>query len=293
MTVPKQNGFTLLEVAIVMIIIGLVMGGGLAVMRTMTDRKFRNEAVDYLNSAKKAVLTFSEINGRLPWADSDNPPDGNENAGDTVGALPYNTIGVAPSDPYGRPVAYEINAGLVTDISPITNRVFSCNTLQTPLTNRPRILDADAGAGSAVSVAAVMISAGPMDGDNDGDVFDATTDGNNRSGTPNYLRNPPLEGAFDDLTVYITGNELFGGMCETLILTVNDARVISPPPTFYVYDIIRNVDLGNATGLFSQTVISGTQIEVRTQPNGSGATLVTEPPTPFALAGQDRTFKIP
>ncbi len=289
MSLRHNNGFTLIEIAIVMVIIGLVMGGGLAIMRTLTERKFRNASVDYLNKARETVITFARINGRLPWADSNSPRDGIEDAGVTVGTLPFATLGIPPADAYKRAVAYEINPGLTTATNPITNMVTSCNALQAGLTGRPRIIDADAGpGGSAVSVAAVLISAGPMDADGDGSVFDTITGasgGNNRTGNPNYIRSPPVA-TFDDLVVYIGENELYGGMCENLILTVIDT---TGSTTFYVRDLTRGVDLSGA-GPFQ--IISGTRIGIFSAPNGVGP-IATTPVTPVTIAGQDRTITIP
>ncbi len=292
MTLQRQNGFTLVEIAIVMVIIGLVMGGGMAIMRTLSDRKFRNESIDHLNMAKKTVITFAQINGRLPFADTN--ADGDENASQTIGDLPFITLGIPPSDPYGRPIAYEINATLITDINNITNMVASCNALMTGLSGSPQIRDAEAGAGSAFPVAAVLVSSGPMDADSDGDVFDdiaGASGGDNTDGTPNYIRNPPLDTTFDDLVVYISGNELFGDMCENVVLTANDT---SGAAVFYVRDLTRGTDLGSANppANFSDSVISGTQIEIRSGANGGGAALNTIPPTPFTIAGQDRTIVI-
>ena len=287
MAFQREKGFTLIEVAIVMVIIGLVMGGGLAIMRTLTERKFRNESIDYLNKAKEAVITFTQINGRLPWADTDSPEDGTENTNATNGTLPYITIGVSPSDAYNRQVAYEINSSLITDINNITNMVTSCNALMTGLSGRPQIIDADAGGSVPVSVAGVIVSSGPMDADSDGDVFDAIGGGDNTTGTP-YIRNPPIDGVFDDLAVYITVNELFGEMCETVVLSVIDSRP-SPPP-FTVRDITRvpAVALVPVAGVY--TIISGSQIEIIE----SGVTLTpTTPQTPISIAGQDYTIKIP
>jgi len=288
-TLQREKGFTLIEVAIVMVIIGLVMGGSVAIMRTLTDRKFRNESIDYLNSAKKAVITFAQINGRFPFADTD--ADGNEDANQTRGDLPYLTIGMAPSDPYKRAIAYEINANLITDINNIANMVTSCNALMTGLSGRPQVLDADAGGSSAFPVAAVIVSAGPMNADGAGNLrcFDAIAGlGNNTSGTPNYIRNPPNP-TFDDLVVYITENELFGGMCETVVLGVNDGGVTG---TFYIRDRTRGSDLGTAAGTYS--IISGAEIGIYNGANGSGGIVAgTTPPTPINIAGQDATISVP
>ncbi|HWR90943.1 MAG TPA: type II secretion system protein, partial [Desulfobacterales bacterium] len=43
-----QRGFTLIEIAVVMVIIGLLAGGGVSLMRMLTERKARNDALAYL-----------------------------------------------------------------------------------------------------------------------------------------------------------------------------------------------------------------------------------------------------
>ena len=82
------------------------------------------------------------------------------------------------------------------------------------------MVDAD-GASTSFSIAAIIISAGPMDADSDGNVFDAITSGpyqgDNTDGNPNYIRHPPTD-TFDDLVSYIGGNELYGEICEYLDL---------------------------------------------------------------------------
>jgi len=203
----NKHGFTLIEIAIVMVIIGLLAGGGVSIMGMLTQRKARNETIDYLKETKEALLTYVTINGKLPWADTDG--DGNQNNNATSGTLPYLDLMVRPSDPYKRVLRYGINSNLGTD-KPTT-----CSALKIGLSSGPRVVDGD-GAATSFYIAAILISSGPMDLDSDGDVFDAITSGSyqgdNTDGTPNYIRHTPID-TFDDLVVYIGGNELYGNLC--------------------------------------------------------------------------------
>lgn len=285
-SIQQQAGFTLLEIAIVMVIIGLLTGGGVSLMKILTERKARNETMEYLHQARSALANFASNQGRLPWADSD--ADGLENSGNTNGSFPYLTLQMAPTDAYTRVLHYELNANLAN------NRSATCAALRSGLTVRPLVMDGD-GAGTAFNVAVVLVSGGPLNADNNGNFFDAynsgTHQGNNNSGTPNYLRHVPVQ-TFDDLTAYIGGNELFGQVCEYLNLAVNNAS----GGTVYVYDLNRGSDLGSLTngnsGLYA--IISGTRIEMRTAAGGGG-TIVSPstPPTPIILAGQGATINIP
>lgn len=282
----NRAGFTLIEIAIVMVIIGLLAGGGVSIMGMLTKRKARNESIDYLKQAKQAVVSYASIHGKLPWADTDGDGIGNNNA--TSGTLPYLDLEVRPTDPYRRALRYELNNNLGTD------RPTSCNTLKTGFSSGPRVIDAD-GTATPFYVAAILVSSGPMDLDSDGDVFDAITSGphqgDNTDGAPNYLRHPP-NNTFDDLVVYIGGNELYGNLCEYLSLAVNNNT--SPSINVYVHNQTQGTDLGSISsgGSALYEIISGTRIEIRRSSGGGGTIVTSTPPTPITLAGNGCTILV-
>jgi prepilin-type N-terminal cleavage/methylation domain-containing protein len=282
----NKHGFTLIEIAIVMVIIGLLAGGGVSIMGMLTQRKARNETIDYLKETKEALISYANINGKLPWADTDG--DGNQNNNATSGTLPYLDLQVRPSDPYKRVLRYGINSNLGTD------RPTTCNALKAGLSSGPRVVDGD-GAATSLYIAAILISSGPMDLDSDGNVFDAITSGShqgdNTDGTPNYIRHTPID-TFDDLVVYIGGNELYGNLCEYLTLAVNNG---TGEPTAYVRDTNQGIDLGSIGGGGSALyeIISGTRIEIWSSAGGGGGIIPSDPPTPISLAGNGFTITIP
>lgn len=267
-----------------MVIIGLLAGGGVSLMRMLTERKARNEALAYLKETHTALLGFAERTGRLPYADSDG--DGVENNGVYSGALPYRSLQVAPTDPYKRPLRYALNPNLGA------NRASACSALRAGLTGAPQIVDAD-GTPAAFSIAALLVSAGPMDADGDGNVFDdlavGTHQGDNTDGTPNYLRHPPVAG-FDDLLAYLGGNELYACLCEYLSLAVNNHS----GSLVYVYDANQGSDLGSLAAGSSNvySVLSGSRLELRSG-SGGGTPVASNPPTPIALAGRGVTITLP
>ena len=282
----NKHGFTLIEIAIVMVIIGLLAGGGVSIMGMLTQRKARNETIDYLKETKEALISYANINGKLPWADTDG--DGNQNNNATSGTLPYLDLEVRPSDPYKRVLRYGINSNLGTD------RPTTCNALKAGFSSGPRVVDGD-GAATSFYIAAILISSGPMDLDSDGDVFDAITSGShqgdNTDGTPNYIRHPPID-TFDDLVFYIGGNELYGNLCEYLTLAVNNG---TGEPTAYVRDTNQGIDLGSIGGGNSALyeIISGARIEIWSSAGGGGSIILSDPPTPIYLAGNGFTITIP
>jgi type II secretory pathway pseudopilin PulG len=268
-----------------MVIIGLLAGGGVSLMRMLTERKARNDALAYLKETHSALSGYAERTGRLPYADSDG--DGVENNGITAGTLPYRTLQVAPTDPYKRPLRYAFNPNLGT------NRASSCSALRTGLAGAPQVVDAD-GAPPTFPIAAILISAGPMDADGDGNMFDdlaaGTHQGDNTDGTPNYLRHPPVAG-FDDLAVYLGGNELYSGICEYLSLAVNNQTL----SVVYVHDESQGSDLGSLAANSSSvyTVLSGSRLTLCSSSGGCATSVSSNPPTPIALAGRGVTITLP
>lgn len=61
----NQNGFTLVEISIVMIIIGLLIGGTFGGMKLIENMQV-NKTVQDLKSIESATLTFRDTYGRLP-----------------------------------------------------------------------------------------------------------------------------------------------------------------------------------------------------------------------------------
>ncbi len=281
----NQRGFTLLEIAVVMVIIGLLAGSGVSLMRVLTERKARNEALSYLKDTHTSLIVFAERTGRLPYADSDG--DGLENNGTASGTLPYRTLLTAPTDAYKRPLRYAINPNLGV------NRTSACSALRTGLAGTPLVVDAD-GAAASFPIAAVLVSAGPMDADGDGNVFDdlaaGTHQGDNTDGTPNYLRHPPVAG-FDDLVDYLGGNELYSSLCEYLSLAVNNHS----GSVVYVHDVNQGSDLGSLAGGNSAvyTVLSGSLLVLCSSSGGCATPIASNPPTPIALAGRGLTITLP
>ena len=278
-------GFTLIEMAIVMVIIGILAGGGVSMIGILTKRKARIETIDYLKQAQAALISFADINGRLPWADTNG--DGTENTGAASGNLPYQSLRLSPTDPYKRTLRYEINANLGSNLST------SCTALKSGLSGGPEVVDAD-GAAGAFPIAAILVSAGTQDADSDGNVFDditaGTFQGDNRDGNPNYIRHPSVD-IFDDLVFYLGENELYGKICEFLALAVNNTS----GSTVYLYNATQGADFGALNNGTSNVyeIMSSTQVQIRSASGGGGSIVASTPPNPIALSGQGFTINVP
>jgi prepilin-type N-terminal cleavage/methylation domain-containing protein len=283
--VLSDKGFTLIEIAIVMVIIGLLAGGGVSLMGMLSERKIRNESADYLDEAKFALISYAKIHGRLPWADSDN--DGDEDSGTTARTLPYLTLGLKPKDANSRVIGYALNSNLGT------GRSNSCSALRSGLAGFPLVVDAD-GSATAFPVAAVLIGAGPKDADDDNNVFDDVTAGthrgDNRYGAPNFIRHPP-DNTFDDLVVYISGYSLYGEICGDPVLSVNNGSAAN----IFVYNITQSSDIGLVApgSAVSFRIISGEQFSIRSAASGGGAIVASNPNTPITIAGEGTLISVP
>jgi hypothetical protein len=96
---------------------------------------------------------------------------------------------------------------------------------------------------------------------------------------------------FDDLVIYISGNELYGHLCEYISIAVNN----NSASQIYVYEVNQSSDIANVNSGDAAVVsaISGSRVEIRSAANGAGAIVSTTPPTPISLAGRGVTLTVP
>ena len=66
MKIRLQNGFTLVEMAIVLALIGLILGTGLTLLSAQQDQRRIEDTRDKLDEAREALIGFAIANGRLP-----------------------------------------------------------------------------------------------------------------------------------------------------------------------------------------------------------------------------------
>lgn len=107
-----QNGFTLVEMAIVLTIVAVLMAGLLPTISSQIEQQRRNDTRKQIAEIQQALLGFAIMNGRLPCpmpatiTDPTNPNYGLEAAScisspTAEGFLPWKTLGVSETDAWG------------------------------------------------------------------------------------------------------------------------------------------------------------------------------------------------
>ncbi len=107
----KQKGFSLIEIAIVLVILGLVLGGVLAPLSTQYENSRRNETINILDKALEASYGYAIVNGQFPCPDTSGDGLQNRvgaNCVSPTGGLPWVTLGVGQNDAWGQPFGYQV-----------------------------------------------------------------------------------------------------------------------------------------------------------------------------------------
>lgn len=120
----RQQGFSLVEMAIVLVILGLLIGGGFSTLGPYLDNAKQSHTMGSLVNTKKALLNYVKVNYYMPCPDTNN--DGNEDrvsglaCTSSVGTIPFNSLGLGAgiaSDEFGNVFAYGVDTGVTTAAS--------------------------------------------------------------------------------------------------------------------------------------------------------------------------------
>jgi prepilin-type N-terminal cleavage/methylation domain-containing protein len=115
----SPRGFTLIELAVVLAVIGLMLGGALIPLGTIMENSRRTDAKAQLADLVEALYGFAQVQGRLPCpADpaiaSGTTGAGQEDCSRAAGVIPWATLGRNETDPWGSRFSYRVTPAFTT-----------------------------------------------------------------------------------------------------------------------------------------------------------------------------------
>lgn len=219
-------GFTLVELAVVLVIVALLAGGLLVPMSAQLDAGSRSETQHKLSDARESLYGFALTHGYFPCPGVPGNTGGTEDrAGNgtcnrDVGLLPWTTLGLPRQDAYGRHFRYSVSPKFSNAQSPFTLNDTGTLRIKTR---------SNAGAEIDVTnndIVAVVLSHGKngvwgySDGSLVADVSATNVDediNGNGDGKTFYERTPTTDasapgGEFDDMLIWIPTPALLSRM---------------------------------------------------------------------------------
>jgi type II secretory pathway pseudopilin PulG len=229
-------GFTLVELAIVLVIVTLLIGGMLVPLSAQRDLQNANETQKQLSEIKEALFGFAAANGRLPCPASaattgvENPLGGGACANPRDGFLPGITLGIGPTDAQGyaidawsNRIRYAVttwNASAFTTTNGIRNTWASapspdlrvCST-SVGITGAGATSACATGTDLTSSAVAVVASTGKNGSTVPTGADELANSGANRTFV-SHTQSPAdaPQGEFDDLVTWISPNILYNRM---------------------------------------------------------------------------------
>ncbi len=230
----KQNlGFTLIELAIVLVIVALLSGGLMMTLSAQYENVASSETQRRLNDAREALLGYAAANGRLPCpalggATGIESPVGGGSCNDNWdGFLPAITLGISPTnengyalDGWGNPIRYATTKDVSSQVT-TANQIKTAWNANTTLAGDLRVCNTaigiTGGGGSAscasgsnlaTNAVAVIYSRG-----NNGATVPISSDeianGDADRAFVSHTPTPAGANEFNDLVIWISPNILY------------------------------------------------------------------------------------
>jgi prepilin-type N-terminal cleavage/methylation domain-containing protein len=212
----RQPGFTLTEMAIVLVIVALMIGGMLVPLSAQRELQNTKETQRMLSEIKESLLGFAAAYGRLPCPDTDTDPTaagyGQEEAScstDQVaeGYLPWKTLGANQVDAWGSKRTSSTDPRIGDWRYRVDRNFAQAFTLTTPFSGDSLTVKDSFGNNLTSTVerpVAIVFSAGP----------NLVPDGENSSFEPTsgIYQSGDFSPIFDDIVIWIGRPILFNRM---------------------------------------------------------------------------------
>lgn len=219
----RESGFTLVELAIVLVIVGLLLGGMMISLSSQTDLRAAADERQQTADVLEALIGYAASrSGKpyLPCPDTDN--DGVENRSGNActaseGGIPWVDLGIGRSDAWNNRLRYRVSpafsnsAGFILTSSGTlkvctTQACASADVLGSTL---PLVVTSHGKNGRGATNDSGNINQGP--GASDIDELE------NLDGDDNFVAHAPTQagspaGEFDDVVVWLSPNVLFNRM---------------------------------------------------------------------------------
>jgi prepilin-type N-terminal cleavage/methylation domain-containing protein len=134
----RSRGFSLVELAVALLIIALLLAGALIPLSSQIDVRNAAESQRNMESIRDAIIGFAQANGRLPCPANGATPAGtvdattwptsvgagaeqwdpaNNRCYTVFGVVPWTTLGVSEADAWGRRLSYRVAPAFADAIS--------------------------------------------------------------------------------------------------------------------------------------------------------------------------------
>jgi prepilin-type N-terminal cleavage/methylation domain-containing protein len=215
-----QRGFSLLEMSVVVVIAGLMLGGVLSGVTALNARQREAGTQRQLEEIREALAAFAAVNRRLPCpanpataatvpgAGVERVPNAAGCTGGNHGVLPWATLGLAQGDAWGRRFTYRVTASFARSGAAITLASTGDNTVRNA-----------AGVDIATAVPVVIVSHGVNARGSFGSAGAASAGGTDPSELENadadaiFISDTPTA-QFDDLVHWLPVSVLMSRMLQ-------------------------------------------------------------------------------
>lgn len=238
----REQGFTLIELAIVLVVIGLLYAIWSYTVPWIEEESMQERTRARMEETRQALLAFARTNHRLPCPDTND--NGFENCAAAVGSVPYETLLLPAPVQDARHVlltyALYRNAGASADLGVLRHRIDTlddvdganvvtgtldacdfCEALRNGsatagagfASTSIQLTAGGCGSGNLLNQAFVLAASGLEDADGDGALFDG-----DNAAAPNTCFASTQQGRsadYDDVVSAVSFKQLIGELCST------------------------------------------------------------------------------